>query len=110
MSTSISTTTLRSAPPTTRNRCAASSPTSIGDKAVDLAIAEPPDALLLDHAVGIAAAGADLRSLRAVLHHGPVGADLRLVAVQRDNDVGHQVDRARPVVAGAGSDVARLLR
>src|SRR5438067_2032236 len=47
-----------------------------GDEAVDLAIAEQPAAALLDHLIVIGAAGADLRAFRAVLHDGPIRADI----------------------------------
>src|SRR5260370_9383460 len=47
-------------------------PGSGGDKAVDLAIAEQPSAVLLHHLVGVSAARPDLRAVGAVLHHGPV--------------------------------------
>src|ERR1700730_16752280 len=66
-----------------------------GDEAVDLAVAEQPAAVLLDHLVEISAT----RAVRAVLHHRPVGADLGLFAVERYRDVGDQMDRARPAVA-----------
>src|ERR1700730_12702762 len=80
---------------------------SAGDEAVDLAVAEQPAVVLFDHLVEIAAARADLGSVRAVLHDSPVGAHLGLFAVERDRDVGHQMDRTRPVVASARPDVAR---
>src|SRR5215208_4037986 len=70
---------------------------SVGDEPVDLAVAEQPRAVLLDHFVVIASARADLRSRWTVLHHGPVRAHGGGVAVQRDRDVGHEMDTARPV-------------
>src|SRR5262249_56581265 len=85
-----------------------------GDEAVDLAIAEQPFAVSLHQLVGIAAAGADLWDawtvIRAVLHDGPVRAHLRRIAVERDDDVGDEMDRARPVGARAGANIARQLR
>src|SRR4051794_30118427 len=92
---------------------------SAGDEAVDLAVLEQPALALLDHLVGVAAAGADLWPVRAVLHDGPIRAHLGPLefraAVEPDNDVGHEVDRAGTVVAGPllisiGADVARKLR
>src|SRR5436305_13014662 len=78
---------------------------SIGDEAVDLAVAEQPPAVLLHHLVSVAAAGADLRPRRTVLHHGPVRAHRGGIAGERDNDVGDEMDSARPIVAGPGADV-----
>src|SRR5260221_9876061 len=84
---------------------------SIGDEAVDLAVAEQPLATLLHHLVGIAAARADLRSPggvgRAVLHDRPVRAHRGGVAIQLNADVGDQMNRARPVFAGPGPNVTR---
>src|SRR5437016_5614392 len=72
-----------------------------GDKAVDLAVAEQPPAILLDHPVDIAAAGADRGATsfpwRAVLHHSPVRPHLGLLALEADHDVGGQMHRARAV-------------
>src|SRR5712691_12859739 len=89
-------------------------PASGGDEAVDLAIAEQPSSVLLCHLVGVGAARPDLWPFGAVLHHGPVRAHLGALAVwstgQRDGDIGHQMHRARPVVAGLGTDVARQTR
>src|SRR3954451_11493517 len=82
---------------------------SAGDKAVDLAIMEQPALALLDHPVGVAAPRADFRPVRAVLYDGPVRAHLGRLAVEFDDDVGHEMDRAGTVVAGAGADVARKL-
>src|SRR5439155_12100235 len=85
--------------------------TSAGDEAIDLAVAEQPTAVLFDHLVEIAAARTDLRPSSgvfwAVLHHRPIGAHLGLLAIERDRNVGHQMDRARPVRAGSRPDVAR---
>src|ERR1700687_4696402 len=78
---------------------------SAGDETIDLAVAEQPAAVLFDHLVEVAAARADLRPFRAVLYHRPVGADLGLFAVERDGDVGHQMDRTGPVVTGLHPDV-----
>src|SRR5438874_4187344 len=69
------------------------------DEAVDLAVAEQPLAALLDQFVAIAAARADLWPLRTVLRDGPVGAHPRARAVERDRDIGHQVNPARPLFA-----------
>src|SRR5258706_12190566 len=79
------------------------------EKAVDLAVAEQPLPVLLDHLVGVATARADLRPRRAVLHHGPVGAHCRPFAVERDYDVGDEVDaarsRLRPFLAQAACEI-----
>src|SRR6266849_1908748 len=89
-------------------------PASGGDEAVDLAIAEQPSSVLLCHLVGVGAARPDLWPFGAVLHHGPVRAHLGALAIwstgQHDGDIGHQMHRARPVVAGLGTDVARQAR
>src|ERR1043166_9767125 len=82
-------------------------PKARGDKAIDLAIAEQPSAPGLDHPVVIGAAGADLGTLRAVLHDRPVRTNIgRRFAVERDHDIGDHMDAARPVVAAPGADTA----
>src|SRR5215471_3243964 len=78
-----------------------------GDEAVDLAVAEQPLPAFFDHLVEIGPAGADLRSLWAVLHDGPVGADARARAVERDRNVGHQMDCSGPLVSGPLPQAAR---
>src|SRR5438046_943237 len=78
-----------------------------GDKAVDLAIAEQPATAQPDHLIVIGAARADLRPVRTVLHDGPVRADIGGgLAVEGDHDIGHEMNAARALVAGAGADIA----
>src|ERR1051326_8128504 len=77
------------------------------DEAVDLAVTEAPATLLLHHLVRIGAARADPRTIGAILHHGPVGAHPCPVAVERDHDVGDEVDAARPVRARLLANAAR---
>src|SRR5215207_8018973 len=80
------------------------------DEPVDLAVAEQPESVLLDHLVGVAAARTDFRPFRAVLNDGPVRAYVGGVVIELDGDVGHEMDRARPGFSRPGSDVARQLR
>src|SRR5215204_749938 len=75
------------------------------DEPVDLAVAEQPESVLLDHLVGVAAARTDFRPFRAVLNDGPVRAYVGGVVIELDGDVGHEMDRARPGFSRPGSDV-----
>src|SRR5580704_13351932 len=82
---------------------------SRSDEAVDLAVAEQPLPANFDQFVLVCPAGADLWPGRAVLDNGPVGAHARARAVQRDRDVGHQMNSAGPLVARLRADVAGQL-
>src|SRR5580765_8383028 len=82
---------------------------SLFDKAVDLAVAEQPLVVLLDHLVGVTAARADLRAVCAVLHDAPVRAHCCPIAVERDHDVGDEMNaawpRLRPFLAQAAGEI-----
>src|SRR5215469_5567388 len=69
------------------------------DEAVDLAVAEQPLSVLFDQLVLIGSARADLWPLRAVLYDCPIRAHARARPVQRNRDVSHQMDPARPLIS-----------
>src|SRR4051812_25558384 len=79
---------------TSKEAAAAMQPALRFDETVDLAIAEAPRAVLFRHLIGIGATRTDLRAVRAVLHDGPVRAHPRGAAVERDRDIGHEMDAA----------------